>query len=104
MKPWLIEVNHSPSFATDTPFDEKVKYELITDTFKLLDLDPNNKAKYRKQKQADMQRRVYSKKMPKYTPEQKLSTLTKTLRKREIFERENLGDYKVIYPDNVIYI
>ena len=25
LKPWLIEINHAPSFATDTPFDWKIK-------------------------------------------------------------------------------
>jgi len=32
MKPWLLEVNHTPSFTTDTPLDEKIKSSLITDT------------------------------------------------------------------------
>jgi len=25
LKPWLIEVNHTPSFNTDTPLDFRVK-------------------------------------------------------------------------------
>jgi tubulin polyglutamylase TTLL6/13 len=36
MKPWLIEVNHSPSFDTDTPLDYKIKHGLIKDTMKLV--------------------------------------------------------------------
>ena len=28
-KPYLLEVNHSPSFSTDSPLDEKVKGELV---------------------------------------------------------------------------
>jgi len=31
-KPWLIEINHAPSFATDTPFDFKIKKDVIADT------------------------------------------------------------------------
>ena len=33
LKPWLIEINHTPSFATDTPLDNKKKKDLIADTF-----------------------------------------------------------------------
>jgi tubulin polyglutamylase TTLL6/13 len=32
MKPWLLEVNHTPSFTADTPLDENIKNCLITDT------------------------------------------------------------------------
>jgi tubulin polyglutamylase TTLL6/13 len=32
LKPWLIEINHAPSFATDTPLDFKIKKDLIADT------------------------------------------------------------------------
>ena len=37
-KPYLLEVNHAPSFATDSPLDYEVKYNLIADTFQLLGL------------------------------------------------------------------
>ena len=31
-RPWLLEINHAPSFATDTPLDYKIKKNLIYDT------------------------------------------------------------------------
>ena len=37
MKPWLIEVNHGPSLATEDPLDRAIKYDLIKDTFSLVD-------------------------------------------------------------------
>ncbi len=36
IKPWLIEINHTPSFTTDTPFDENLKHGVLIDTLKLL--------------------------------------------------------------------
>ncbi len=43
LKPWLLEVNHTPSFHTDSPLDEQVKRNLILDT--LLIENISNKAK-----------------------------------------------------------
>ena len=36
LKPWLLEVNHTPSFKTDSNLDFKIKYNLILDTLILL--------------------------------------------------------------------
>ena len=38
-KPWLIEVNQSPSFKTDSPLDYQVKKCVIGDAFKLLNVN-----------------------------------------------------------------
>ena len=38
LKPWLLEVNESPSFNDDTDIDREVKGGLIEDTFRLLDV------------------------------------------------------------------
>jgi len=35
-KPWLLEVNHAPSFNCDTALDANVKKNLLIDTFKIL--------------------------------------------------------------------
>lgn len=45
LKPWLLEVNESPSFNDDTEVDKVVKGGLIHDSFKLLNLKPSQKQK-----------------------------------------------------------
>jgi Tubulin-tyrosine ligase family len=35
LKPWLLEVNLSPSLATDSPLDLTIKSNLLTDSFNL---------------------------------------------------------------------
>jgi tubulin polyglutamylase TTLL6/13 len=36
--PWLLEVNHAPSFNCDTALDAAVKRTLLLDTFRLLNV------------------------------------------------------------------
>jgi len=45
LKPWLIEINHTPSFATDTPLDFKIKKDLIAETLQLLNMTYAKKRK-----------------------------------------------------------
>ena len=53
----MIEVNSLASFATDSPLDKKVKYDLMLETFKLLNLSPKRKKKMKKAKQEKINRR-----------------------------------------------
>jgi tubulin polyglutamylase TTLL6/13 len=43
LKAYLIEVNHTPSFMTDTPLDYNIKFSLILDT--LIIVNTKNKEK-----------------------------------------------------------
>ena len=36
LEPFLLEINYTPSFSTDTPLDENIKKNLIKDTLKLM--------------------------------------------------------------------
>lgn len=45
-KPWLIEVNQSPSFCTDSPLDQKVKLGVLSDSINILNLSVKRKNKY----------------------------------------------------------
>jgi tubulin polyglutamylase TTLL6/13 len=45
-KPWLIEVNQSPSFCTDSPLDQKVKFGVLSDSINILNLSVKRKNKY----------------------------------------------------------
>ena len=60
--PWLLEVNHSPSFETSTPLDKRIKTQVISDSLKLLHLDPSDKKIFeRKKKVMIVQRSVFRK-------------------------------------------
>ena len=39
LKPWLIEVNSLPSFATDSPLDKKIKYDVVYKTIAMLNMN-----------------------------------------------------------------
>lgn len=57
-KPWLIEVNQSSSFCTDSPLDYKVKYGLLCDSIKMLNLSQKRKNKYINAQRQDLQNRL----------------------------------------------
>jgi hypothetical protein len=54
LKPWLMEINLSPSLACDSPLDMEIKSKLISDTFNMIGIkqfdrkkESENKAKNR---------------------------------------------------------
>ena len=56
LKPWIIEVNHAPSFACDSPIDLKIKKGLLIDVVRLLNLSYNRKQKFKRDKANEFQR------------------------------------------------
>jgi tubulin polyglutamylase TTLL6/13 len=44
-RPYVLEVNHTPSFVADTPLDRFIKFALIKDTLQLLNITPEARAK-----------------------------------------------------------
>ena len=50
-RPWLLEVNISPSMSSSSPLDKKIKTTLICDTFNLVGIVPYDKKKYTKKRE-----------------------------------------------------
>jgi len=99
LKPWLLEVNHSPSFTTDSPFDHKVKRELVFDTFKLLHMDPGNRVKYYKQKEEEFHSKALGRVYRKPSRKMKEELRKQAMIMRDQYELKNMGGYIRIYPD-----
>lgn len=59
LKPWLLEVNHLPSFGCDSPLDWNVKERLIGQTFDLLQIAADDKDRYETAQARSTQRRLY---------------------------------------------
>ncbi|KAK3235051.1 hypothetical protein CYMTET_54723 [Cymbomonas tetramitiformis] len=102
LKPWLIEVNHSPSFTVDTPLDLAIKEELISDTIELVGIDPRVIKKLKAEERECSRNRLFgnSKGFEKVPPtDEELSTMREAvLKQREKYEDKHLGGYTRIYP------
>ena len=100
LKPWLLEVNHSPSFNIDTPFDNKLKTELITDTIILLHIDPLEKMNYIEEERKRITSRTYLRVMQdSIRKEDKEKLIENFMKIRDKYELTNCGNYTCIYPN-----
>ena len=59
LKPWLLEVNHSPSLLCESPFDKELKDNLITGAMKMLELNPHIRKKIVAQQHKMTLQRMY---------------------------------------------
>ena len=64
-KPYLLEVNCSPSFSTDSSLDYKIKKSVVSDAFKLLNFDYDKKQEWIKTNEEETQQRVMTGKINK---------------------------------------
>ncbi|BES98991.1 tubulin-tyrosine ligase activity [Nesidiocoris tenuis] len=94
LKPFLLEVNYTPSFNRNTPVDRQVKDALLSDVFKLIDLSRNEKSRIEESEQNAPQV-VFNKK--KEMAKKKLRQ-EKTLKARMSWEDEHLGNFRKVYP------
>lgn len=60
LKPWLIEVNHLPSFATDSPLDLRIKSQIVATTLAVLRAKADDKKTYEESSKRDAQNRLYT--------------------------------------------
>lgn len=57
LKPWLLEVNHSPSFATDSPLDREVKNSVVIDSLKMMNINTRDRKIYKSEMKKAMTKR-----------------------------------------------
>ena len=93
LKPWLLEVNHSPSFAVDTPLDERVKRRVIEDAFQLLHITSSLRQSYYHRKQCDLAHKTFHRSSHSsfaLRTDQSLSIH----RERDLWEEKHCGGYQ----------
>lgn len=58
LKPWLLEVNISPSLSSSSPLDKKIKTVLICDTLNLIGVYPYDRKQYEKDTENLLKKRL----------------------------------------------
>lgn len=81
-KPYLLEVNCSPSFGTDSSLDYKIKKNVIGDAFKLLNFSNKKRKEFIKQRKERTETRIRTGKTFKLTPPER-----EKLRMQKLTER-----------------
>ncbi|XP_030649110.1 tubulin polyglutamylase ttll6-like [Chanos chanos] len=95
LKPWLLEVNHSPSFTTDSRLDREVKDELLYDTLVLVNLGTCD----RRQIREDERRRVQERLQQASKEDRGEQSLQRQAVEQAIkYEDQHLGGYRRIFP------
>ncbi|XP_019494046.1 PREDICTED: tubulin polyglutamylase TTLL6 isoform X1 [Hipposideros armiger] len=97
LKPWLLEVNHSPSFSTDSCLDKEVKDSLLYDTLVLINLGSCDKKKVLEEER-QRGRFLQQCRSREARMEEVKGFRAVRLEKTEKYEKENCGEFRLIYP------
>ncbi|XP_076176739.1 tubulin polyglutamylase TTLL13-like isoform X2 [Ptiloglossa arizonensis] len=108
LKPYLLEVNHSPSFHTDAQIDKDIKEGLLMDTFEMLNLQQCDKKRIieedRKRVRDRLLQGVTSKDGSSNDSTTGATKLDKPeedyLQKQFKWEDDHAGNFRRIYPCN----
>ncbi|XP_044300591.1 tubulin polyglutamylase TTLL6 [Varanus komodoensis] len=101
LKPWLLEVNHSPSFSTDSWLDKEVKDQLLYDTLVLINLGACDKRKVlEEEKRRGRERLLNQCRNREARAEEFKSCQAAWLQQAEKYEEINTGGYRRIYPSS----
>uniref|UniRef100_A0A8D1ELN3 Uncharacterized protein n=1 Tax=Sus scrofa TaxID=9823 RepID=A0A8D1ELN3_PIG len=99
LKPWLLEVNHSPSFTTDSRLDREVKDALLCDAMTLVNLRGCDKRKVIEEDKRRVQERLFQgHQQPREARREQTEFSHAALLDQERYEDSHLGGYRRIYP------
>lgn len=97
-RPILLEVNHTPSFSTDSTLDFDLKKQVIHDAIVLMHMTTPFKAKLIAQKKKEAGQRVITGKRVKLSVEERDQLRKQCQIERDKFIKKKLGGYEQIYP------
>ncbi|XP_012937408.1 tubulin polyglutamylase ttll6 isoform X10 [Aplysia californica] len=98
LKPSILEVNHSPSFTTDSQLDREIKGTLIWDTLGLINFGAVDRKKCMEEERKRIKDRLLGKYTKKETKEELEAAQTQYVEQLERYENGHMGNFRRIYP------
>mmetsp|Transcript_108864 Transcript_108864/g.306790 ORF Transcript_108864/g.306790 Transcript_108864/m.306790 type:complete len:1084 (-) Transcript_108864:61-3312(-) len=97
LQPWLLEVNHAPSFSAESELDHVVKEEVLRDTFLLLNICPDTRRQKKREAREKMEQRALGVEK-KTTMKDRTTTEHEVALQRTVWEDAHCNGYKRLYP------
>ncbi|VDO00039.1 unnamed protein product [Rodentolepis nana] len=98
MRPYVIEVNHSPSFHTDSQLDKEIKEALLWDTLNLANFDFVDRKTCMEDDRRRIRERLLGGNFGKTTRDDLNARMEKWAAKAIEYENEHLGNFRRIFP------
>ncbi|KAI4873474.1 hypothetical protein NFI96_009732 [Prochilodus magdalenae] len=98
LKPWLLEVNHSPSFTTDSRLDREVKDDLLFDTLVLINLGACDRKKTIEEEKRRVKERLQQNRSREARNEELRQFQAASMEQMQRYEAKHLGGFRRIYP------
>ncbi|KAL7869175.1 hypothetical protein AOLI_G00131630 [Acnodon oligacanthus] len=98
LKPWLLEVNHSPSFTTDSRLDREVKDGLLYDTLVLINLGACDRKKILEEEKRRVKERLQQNRSREARNEELRQSQAASMEQMQRYEAKHLGGFRRIYP------
>jgi tubulin polyglutamylase TTLL6/13 len=99
-KPFILEVNHTPSFSTDSPLDWKIKSKVIRDSLVLMNVTARERKAFLKKQKELIFKRAVTGKVEKESKEDKGIRALHLKEKRDDWENRHLGKFRKIFNGN----
>ncbi|XP_063077767.1 tubulin polyglutamylase ttll6 isoform X2 [Engraulis encrasicolus] len=98
LKPWLLEVNHSPSFTTDSRLDREVKDGLLYDTLVLINLVACDRRKITEEERRRVKERLQQNRSREARSQELRQCHAASVEQMERYEAKHMGGFRRIFP------
>ncbi|XP_061612382.1 tubulin polyglutamylase ttll6 isoform X2 [Phyllopteryx taeniolatus] len=98
LRPWLLEVNHSPSFTTDSQLDREVKDTLLLDTLLLINLNACKRSRITKEERRLSKERLQENPSKAARAEELRQSHAASAQQMDMYESKHLGGFRRIFP------
>ena len=101
LKPWLLEINFTPSFNCDSPLDLEIKSGVIEETMRIINVSEQNRKRYELKQMVKLKRQTLTKKKRQFDIYEKAKIIQETQVKKTAHEDKVLRNFERIFPLSV---
>ncbi|GAA48693.1 tubulin polyglutamylase ttll6 [Clonorchis sinensis] len=98
LKPFVLEVNHSPSFSTDSKLDKEIKEAMLWDTLQLVHFGMVTKKKCVEDERKRIRSRLLQKMQTKEIKDANEKKVAESVTNAERYEHAHVGNFRPIFP------